>query len=133
MKIITFEVYCFCQLLIFEEKGIISHQTKKKETNYFLVGGFEKKKNKDVIKLYKIIYEKKKIEFIQDVMIESRNFKGFNMPISSIIQTRTNGNILITCWDGNVYLFSCSYFDYFLKHDEDIGEDISFHKFFKLK
>ena len=74
-----------------------------------------------MIKLYKIIYEKKKIEFIQDVMIENRNFKGFNMPISSIIQTRTNGNILITCWDGNVYLFSCSYFDDFLKHDKDIG------------
>ena len=66
-------------------------------------------------------------------MLGNRNFKGFNMSISSIIQTRTNRNILITYWDGNVYLFSCSYFDYFLKHDKDIGEDISFQKFFKLK
>ena len=129
----TFEVYCFCQLFIIKEKSIIIQQTKKKATNYFLVGGFEKKKNKGVIKLYKIIYEKKKIEFIQDVIFENNTFKGFNMPISSIIQSSTNGNIIITCWDGNVFLFSCSYFDYFLKQDEDIREDISFQKYFKLK
>ena len=129
----TFEVYCFCQILIIEEKGIISHQTKMKATNFFLVGGFEKRKNKGMIKLFKIIYENKKIEFIQDVIIENNKFKGFNMPISSMIQSKTNGNILITCWDGNVYLLSCAYFDYLLIYDENANEDISFKRYFQLK
>ena len=43
-------------------------------------------------------------------------FKGFKGPISCIIQSSTKG-ILITCYDGNVYLFSDPTFN--LLHNED--------------
>ena len=46
------------------------------------------------------------IKYIQDIYIEQgKNFKGFNGQISSIVQSRTTGNIIVTCWDGNVHLF----------------------------
>ena len=56
-----------------------------------------------------------KIKFIQNIVVDnhyiendynySRNIK-FHGPISSIIQSEITGNIVATCWDGNIYLFS---------------------------
>lgn len=63
-----------------------------------------------MIKLYKVNHKRNfldtKIEFIEDVEIEKNKvFKGFYVPISCITQSSFDGKILVTCWDGNVYLF----------------------------
>ena len=81
------------------------------ETEYFLVGGFEQNKKRGLIKLYKINYNNTNfdltnIEYIQDIEIKEDNkFKGFKGPLTCITQSKNYGNILITCLDGNVYLF----------------------------
>ena len=61
------------------------------------------------------------IDFLKDVLImwydnpsvkkiireKSQNtFDGFKSPINCIIQSRIKGNILMSSFDGNVYLFS---------------------------
>ena len=118
----NFEVHCFCPILIIEDNLILSKLSQYKKTNYFFVGGFDKNRNKGSIKLYKIKKEQKleieeiyEIEEIIDINNKNiKDFKGFKGPISSIIQSSYNGNIIITCWDGNVYLFSkpnLSFFD----------------------
>ena len=109
----NFEVYCFCPL--FEIKNMFGN-TQKIETEYFLVGGFDLNKGQGIIKLYKVIYydeiEKIEIEYIHDIIMvkkEGKNylefFKGFKGPINCIIQS-SQGEILVTCNDGNLYLFS---------------------------
>ena len=50
----------------------------------------------------KYMKQMKKIIIMLKIIIK---FKGFNGAISCIEQQKSNGNILITCWDGNVYLF----------------------------
>ena len=60
--------------------------------------------------MFKIIkwnktYESK-IKFLQDIEIDDENFEDFDGPISCITQSRITGNILITCYNGNVYLFT---------------------------
>ena len=81
------------------------------------------------------------IEFMQDVIIEEKlikklykrnifkkgkwieeedrkfKFEYFQRNISCIIQTKLTGEILITSWDGNVYLFSPPNIDYYLESD----------------
>ena len=121
----NFEVFCFCQISILNKEKILEKQLK--ETEYFLVGGFEQNKSKGIIKLYKFIKDKNniKIEYIQDIILDkNNNFKLFNGPISSIIQSKNTGEILITCWDGNVYLFSRPDLNYLLKEINLIN---SFH------
>ena len=99
----NFEVFCFCPLY-----DIIQTNNKfEKETEYFLVGGFDNDKGEGLIKLFKFIYNKTDIEFIQDIEFEKNGtFKGFEGPINSLIQSKCKGNILATCYDGNVHLFS---------------------------
>ena len=125
----NFEVYCCCQLLKIHNKNPFTKDIKDNDytlnidkiyTKYFLVGGFDTGKYQGLIKLYKIIMNKKndskfKIQFIQNIVVDnhyiendynySRNIK-FHGPISSIIQSEITGNIVATCWDGNIYLFS---------------------------
>ena len=114
----NYEVYCFCPILKIENKTVLEKNDKAEaiETEYFLVGGFDLDKNEGLIKLYKVIYddeiEKIEIEYIQDIIVgkkirkeDSDSFKGFKGPINCIIQSST-GRILVTCYDGNVYLFS---------------------------
>ena len=121
-----FEVYCFCQVLIIRDDLIIKDENKIKYTNYFLVGGFHNIKNKGIIKLFKIIYgidyKQNKIEYIQDIMINNK-FKG---PISCIIQSNTDGKILISCWDGNIYLLDKPNIEDYLKYDEKIKKKLFF-------
>ena len=116
-----FEVYCFCQIFNLDKSDnlIFEENHKKIFTNYFLVGGFEKKKGHGQIKLFKIknnsnILETK-IEFIQDINVEKK--LGLKGPISSIIQTKNTEKIIITCWDGNIYLFDQLKINYFLFFD----------------
>ena len=126
----NFEVYCFCQIFNFENKNknleidIEKYKKgiKKTITNYFFVGGFDLEKREGKIKLFKIIYGEKiwnsKIKYIQDIEIEdNENFEEFNGPISCIIQSRSTGNILVTCYNGNVYLFTPPNIDYYLKNN----------------
>ena len=110
----NFEVYCFCPLFEIKNNNKINN-IKKIEIEYFLVGGFDIKKRQGLIKLYKVIYydeiEKIEIEYIHDIIMvtkEGKNylefFKGFKGPINCIIQS-SQGEILVTCNDGNVYTF----------------------------
>ena len=119
-----FEVYCCCQLLIinnnnsyFEDNIDLVYQNKidKVYTNYFLAGGFIPLKSKGVIKLYKIKYNSTpkpnfKIIFKQNINFKNNsnicNYKSFGGPISNIVQSKITGNIVVTCWDGNIYLFT---------------------------
>lgn len=118
----SFEVSCFCQLLLVEnnnsiyddityEKNIII-----KQTEYILLGGFDSERRIGCIKLYKfkkdILNEenidnlKNKLEYLQDIDIEkNQEFQGFAGKISCITQSTITGNILVTCWDGTVHLF----------------------------
>ena len=131
-----FEVYCFCQIFkfnILNEIMILKRYKKIMiETEYFLVGGFDTIKRKGLIKLYRLNYNNDNfnltdIKYIQDIDIKKKykkdliiekninneknsenffNFKGFKGPITCITQSKFTGNILITCLDGNVYLFT---------------------------
>ena len=131
-----FEPYCICPLLIFDSKKILEASIEIKETDYFLVGGFEKRRRQGMIKLYKIIYDGKNekvssIEYIQDFKSFDKYFKGFKGPISCITQSKKDGNLLITCWDGNVYLVDGPNIQIYYKQDEQIKK--SALDFFTLK
>ena len=108
----TFEVYCFCQISIYikKETKVLTENIKIKKTNYILVGGFEVNKSKGIIKLYKLIYNKRRknveIKYIEDIVFKDTNFKGFRCPVSCIIQSKKNGKILIGSFDGNIYIFT---------------------------
>ena len=126
----NFVVYCFCPILIINNDNSIKEDiTIKKNitiinTDYFFVGGFDEDQGQGMIKLFKIVYNKEnndiKIKFIQDIIIETINeFKGFEKPINCMIQSDIIGNILITCGDGNIYLFKPPNIDYLLKYDNN--------------
>ena len=111
----NFEVYCFCPILKIDKKEMLN-PAQKIDTGYFLVGGFDLDKEQGLIKLYKVIYydeiEKIEIKSIQDIILKKKIgisdleiFEGFKKPINCIIQS-PQGEILATCHDGNVYLFS---------------------------
>ena len=128
----NFEVYCFCQILIVENNNSIYGDITNKdaivitETEYILIGGFDKDKREGCIKLYKIKLSKKyqdqiEIQYIQDIYIEqSENFKRFDGTISCITQSTITGNILVTCWDGCVHLFKPPNIDYFIKNNKNL-------------
>ena len=121
-----FEPHCFCQLLIIDNNNSITSDisNKKKiniiETEYFLVGGFDPLKRMGCIKLYKIKYDKRNniinIKYIFDIVTENNDeFSGFDMEVSCITQSKITGNLLITCLDGNVFLFKRPNFELFLQ------------------
>ena len=92
----------------------------------FLLEDF--KKCKGMIKLYKVIYGKKnnetKIKYIQDVNLNNKNIKRLNGPISCITQSSIDGKILITCWDGNIYLCYWPDISDYLEYDKQIKNKI---------
>ena len=120
----NFEVNCFCPL--FRKKNnnnlIFFRDEKLIETDYFLVGGYYKKKGKGIIKLFKLNRNQNNrntIEFVQDICIKKKkSFNGFNYPISCIKQSTQNGKIIASCLDGSVYLFSEPNLEVYLKYDE---------------
>ena len=122
-----FEVHCLCPLIKENKQktGIINdiedHSTKY---DIFLVGGFDSKLGEGRIKLYTLVRKEKEIKgikFLQDIelpktgtmTIEPRleqkktiKIKVFNGAISCLIQSSVDRNILASCYDGRVYLFS---------------------------
>ena len=133
----NFEVYCFCPL-IKEDKNaklrFFENNYFSIKTDYFLVGGYDSNRNRGMIKLYKLKYNENNevinIEYIQEIKPEKRReFEGFKKPISCMIQSKKDGKILITSWDGNVYLFSNPKFESFL----DYEEENNFKYFFNIK
>ena len=111
-----FEVNCFCPLKIKKNNELII-------TNYFLAGGLEEEKRQGMIKLYKVEYNEKgndkiNIEYLQDIIIEAKdNFKGFDKNIICMTQCQSNGKILVSSSDGNLYLFSEPNLDYYLEEN----------------
>ena len=126
---INFEVHCFCQISIVNKTNIL-REPEIKKTNYFFVGGFDIKRHRGGIKLYKFKKNKEEIieiEEIQDIVLENvclsnknkkSKFKFCKGPISCIKQTTNQGEILITCWDGNVYLFNIPLFENFMAFEK---------------
>ena len=104
-----FEVYCFC--LIYEDKN--------KKFAYFLAGGLENYKKREMIKLYKITYnninEKAQIDFIQDAIENFDHFEDFDGIINNIIKPNKNRrDIIVNCLEGRTYLFSLAKKDYYI-------------------
>ena len=130
----NFEVFCFCPIIIKSSNIILIENDKNnKDTDYFLVGGFDSLKKEGIIKLYKVIYieelKKNTIEFIQDfIFYEKGKSKRFKGPISCITQSSLDNQILVTCWDGNIYLFDPDIKDY-LEYDEQVKNQISFKNY----
>ena len=133
-EIKDFEVYCFCPILEVENKNSnfenINEEYRKnitmKDTDYFFVGGFDLNKRESLIKLYKIEYGSKawetKIKFVIDIIIqenEKEKFEDFDGAITCIIQSKISGNILATCYNGNVYLFTPPNMDLFKKKEKE--------------
>ena len=126
----SFEVYCFCPIFRINYRTIFqedSNQINEEETEYILVGGFDSFKKEGLIKLYKILVSedgKIKLEFIIDITVEKNvkgngsQFKGFKMPITCIIQSKDNGNILICCQDGNIISFCEPFIDNLINMDK---------------
>ena len=97
-------------------------------TDYFFVGGFDKNRREGIIKLFKLERDKinniKGIKYLQNIDIDkteeklrkdddyekmSKNkerFEGFKGAISSMIQSEETKNILVSCYDGKIYLLS---------------------------
>ena len=81
------------------------------------------------IRLYRVLNSdnifKTKIEYLQDIEFyknDENNKKRkitFEGPISCIIQSKEQENILATCYDGNVYLFSCPNVSFYDKNEEE--------------
>ena len=89
-------------------------------------------KNKSHIEFVQdIVFENKKVKKFKNSMEENiRNqngkkkleydliyFTGFQRNISCITQSKKTGKLLITCWDGNVYLFSAPNISFYLNQD----------------
>ena len=117
----NFEVNCFCPISIITNKNKdynnIDDEYKKniqiEDTDFFFVGGYDLEKREGIIKLYKIIYGEKtintKIEFLQDIETDS-----IDSPINCIIQSKISGNILVTSYNGNIYLFTKPNINFYL-------------------
>lgn len=95
----NFKVHCICPLLNEEHK----------ETNYFLVSGFE---GKAKLKLYKLINGKNNgldIEFLDEIFIQENGYLiDFKKPINSIKQAKISGHLFFY-WDKKIYIFSQPY------------------------
>ena len=124
-----FEVHCFYQLSILKKISIKNSDSIVK-TNHFLAGGYDIKRKKGIIKLYTIIKRKDKnfeIEKVQDIILKKNNiFKGFNGAISCIEEQKAYNKLLITCWDGSIYLFDKPD----LEKEFYLKKDYSMKKFF---
>ena len=124
-----FEVYCFCPIFELDPGNKVLYNEKAiqlVDTEYFFVGGFDTRTREGKIKLYKVIFAERayntKIKYLQDIEIQKSDilskpdneiFEGFDGAISSIIQSKYKGNILVSCYDGKIYLFSKPNLEYY--------------------
>ena len=126
----NFEVNCFCPIMIVDNKNKnynninIDEEYKKnieiKNTEYFLVGGFDQEKGEGKIKLYKLIFSEKiidtTIKYIQDIDIEEDDkFEGFNGPINCMIQSKITGNIIVSCYNEKIYMLTPPNLEYYIE------------------
>ena len=109
----NFEVYCFCQLSLYENIQFFNLDNKNiTKTNYCLIGGFVPNKGKGVIKLYKLIYNKNKkvnIKYVKDYFFKDKDgvtYKYFRGPVSCIIQSNLDGRVLVTTWGNDIHLLN---------------------------
>ena len=127
-----FEVYCFCPILLIENKNKYFDNIDEKyrknikieDSEYFLAGGFDTEKREGLIKLYKVIYSKEafetRIQYIQDIyidIVDNQKNEYFDGPISCIFQSKITGNILVSCYNGIVYLFTPPNINYYINND----------------
>ena len=109
-----------------------------------MAGGFSNIKNKGMIKLFKLINNEEtnyntKIEFKQDIIFRNTKidykkeilysingerdktnifyFSGFERNVSCITQSKINGKLYVTCWDGCVYSLTPPNISFYLKSD----------------
>jgi len=124
-----FEVYCFCPIKIDDSKAqreVNDKNDYSQGTDFFFAGGFDRKTREGKIKLFKLenngTNNVEGIKFLQDIEIdkteeiltteeENQNkskdiFNGFKGAISSMIQSTITQNILVSCYDGKIYLFT---------------------------
>ena len=135
----TFEVNCFCPINLINNKNINNYQNKNNyiindeykkniniiETDYFLVGGFDTEKTIGEIRLYKLIYDEKllkfNIEYLQNIeFLENDKYDVFDSSINCIIQSKLSGNIIISCYDGKIYLSTPPNINYYLENDNKV-------------
>ena len=129
----NFEVYCFCPILCDieakkgdEDRGDLGNK-KLIDTNYFLVGGFDTDLREGKILLYKINYGEKAynttIEYVQEIIFKDRDddIDAFNGPVNCLTQSTKTGNILASCFDGNIYLLTPPNINYYLEEDKNIA------------
>ena len=123
----NFEIYCFCPIFNIKINNILENKKDIINSKYIFVGGFDIEKREGLIKLYKLLYNKNvdniNIEYIQDIEINindnSESYKRINGPISCIIQSRKTGKILITSYNGKVYLFNKPNIDLIEKYENE--------------
>ena len=91
----NFDVHCFCQISYLDDNNNKKIFNKSKavlmKKNYFLMGGLDTKKGEGCIKLCKI-NDELEIEEIEEIRCKET--------INSIIQLSSNGDIIISCWNG---------------------------------
>ena len=136
----TFEVNCFCPISIIENENlipnndydIINDEYKNKiniiETNYFLVGGFDTSKRQGIIKLYKLIFYEDllqfDIEYIQDIeFLDDDKYDIYNSSVNCIIQSKISGNIIISCYNGKIFLCTPPNIDYYLDMNKNNNDN----------
>ena len=123
----NFEPSCFCQISNISNNNSILNDISDEnnidiqETEYFIVGGFDPDKRMGSAQLYRLKHDKEnnniKIKYLLDIETEDKenDFKGFDMTITCITQSKITGNVLINCLDGNVFLFNPPNLECFLK------------------
>ena len=127
----NYEVYCFCQIFLVKNNNNNHNSINEKykrnieinDTDYFFVGGFDLDKRIGIIKMFRLIFDEKisntKIEFVQDIIIDGEErFEDFDSPISNIYQSKLSGHIAVTCYNGNIYLFTPPNLNYYLEEHE---------------
>ena len=100
-EIVNFEVFCFCQII---------------NTNCILLGGYDVNETKGKIKLFKVESDFK--YYLEIIFINDIECLDINESISCIIQSKDTGHILVTCYNGKVYLLTPPNIDYYLNNQE---------------
>ena len=122
----NFEVNCICPLYEIQNNNSNDsyiNNTQKKPTKFFLAGGFDSEKGEGIIQLYQVSNDNEggisSLEYLQDIEYEyNSEFQGFEMTVTSIKQSEINGNIIISCMDGNIYLFSKPNLEFYSQENE---------------
>jgi len=89
-------------------------ETEQKENTSSLEKNNDNNLNKDSKNNIDILKSQKLTEIISKKLKEMNSFDRLAGPVTSILQSSNTGNILATCNDGNVYLFTPPNLDYYL-------------------